>query len=349
VWLGATGRLGRLPGPRRTASDMRTAPLPGRLARPALLALALALLATLVAPQPVAPVATATEPPYRARAFELRDVPYEQLSFTGGPTPHLPPRARVDAHGVPLFRWRDGSLTYRPGEIAINGMLRVDVYLDTGDEAQLAQALVHAAKLRSLALDRRNAWWLPFRFAYPEELQRPPWFNAMAQGLVLSFFSRLYAVTGDETHREAAVRVFRSFLRLGRSRNPWVAYVDGDRSLWLEHYPSRRADHVLNAHLHATFGLYEYWRMTGSPAARRVLEGAITTMRDHASLYRRRGRLSLYCLYHRTAHTKYHGIHVWQLRLLGRIAGDPWFGRLAERLARDVSPPRWVPGTPAHP
>ncbi len=96
----------------------------------------------------------------------------------------------------------------------------------------------------------------------------------MAQGMVLSFFVRLHRATGNPKHLSAATLVFRSFERLGRAHSPWVAYVDGSDYLWLEHYPSSRADHVLNAHLHALFGLHDYWQETRSEASRTVLEGA---------------------------------------------------------------------------
>jgi len=78
-----------------------------------------------------------------------------------------------------------------------------------------------------------------------------------------------------------------------------------------------------------------------------VLEGAITTMRDHVRRYRRPGTISLYDLRNRSVILKYHKIHVWQLRLLGRISGDTYFWRLAERLAGDVKPTGYVPGRPA--
>jgi hypothetical protein len=193
---------------------------------------------------------------------------------------------------------------------------------------------------------------LPFWFDYPPEGLTAPWFNAMSQGLALSFFVRLHRVTGDESHLEAAERIFDSFRRLGRHKKggdrPWVAYTASGRYLWLEHYPSKRPDHVLNAHLHATIGLYEYWQHTRSPQARVLLEGALTTMRDRAGLYRREGKVSLYGLRTRTNHYKYHQIHIWQLRLLGRMTGDPFFGELADAMSADRGPKRDVAGKPAH-
>jgi hypothetical protein len=199
-----------------------------------------------------------------------------------------------------------------------------------------------------MALHRRDSWWLPFWFDYPPEAQYGPWFNAMSQGLALSFFVRLWQETGGQVHMDAARQVFRSFNRIpGRYRDTWVSYVDDRRYLWLEHYPMPRPDHVLNAHLHAIFGIYEYWQATRSTTARRILEGAITTMRDNASRYRRRGTLSLYGLRHRETIRKYHQIHIWQLKLLGRISGDRYFWRLAKRLGADVKPRGYVPGRPA--
>jgi hypothetical protein len=230
-------------------------------------------------------------------------------------------------------------------------MKRVDAFRDTGDRDQLEQALVQAEHLRGMVIEQDDAWWLPFWFDYPPEGLSAPWFNAMSQGLTLSFFVRLHRVTGDDVHLLAAEKVFQSFRRLGRTQagpgRPWVAYVAAGGYLWLEHYPSTRPDHVLNAHLHSLIGLYEYWQHTRSPEARQLLEGALTTMRDRAGSYRREGRVSIYGLRSRTNHYKYHQVHIWQLRLLGRMTGDPFFSELADAMAADKGPRRDVPGKPA--
>ena len=70
-------------------------------------------------------------------------------------------------------------------------------------------------------------------------------------------------------------------------------------------------------------------------------------MRDRAGLYRREGKVSLYGLRTRTNHYKYHQIHIWQLRLLGRMTGDPYFAELAGAMAADRGPKRDVAGKPA--
>jgi hypothetical protein len=332
-----TGSIGIHGGPLRAhAVDARRATLA------TLLGLAMAGAPPLGEPE----AAVGASHPYRVDRFDLQDVCPDGLSFTGDAPLPLPARPPRDEHGVPMIIV-DGERHYRPGALAINGMKRIDAYGDMGDAGQLDQAIRQAAQLRAMSLSRRRAAWVPFLYDYLPEGQDAPWFNAMTQGLVLSFYVRLYVVTSDEQYLHAAHHVFRSFLRLGRLRPTWVAYTSGQGYLWLEHYPSRRPDHVLNAHLHGIFGLYEYWQVTRSKDARSVLQGAITTMRARADRYRQAGGLSLYGLRHRTSRLKYHEIHVWQLRLLASLSGDAWFDRLAGQLSDDVRSSGPVPGRPA--
>ena len=305
-------------------------------------AVATLFVAVLVVPAP----ASAGEADYRTGVFSWTDVCPDRLPWTGDEPLPIPLRGPRDAVGVPMYRVGD-RLYYRPGALAINGMKRIDAYRDTGDGSQLEQALKQAERLRKHALERRDAWWLPFWYDYLPAGQEAPWFNAMTQGLVLSFFVRLHHVTGDDVHLQAARQVFRSFQRLGQDREPWVAFVDGWGLLWLEHYPLPNPDHVLNAHLHAIFGIYEYWQATRSPAARRLLNGAVTTMRRRVDRYRQPGGVSIYGLRSRTQNPKYHEIHIWQLDLLAHISGDGYFTRVADQLREDRRPVGKVNGRPA--
>jgi hypothetical protein len=325
--------------------------MPRRLQVPALLlSLVVAAAGSLIAPPPSAASEPDEPPPYHVRHFDLLDLPFDRLPWTNDAPPMWPVPPPVDERGIALFRWNDGELYYRPGSLAINGMKRIDAYRDTGDQTQLEQALVQARFLRGMAIEEDDAWWLPFWFDYPPEGLEAPWFNAMSQGLALSFFVRLHRVTGDAVHLDAAERLFESFRRLGRKRGsdrPWVAFVASGGYLWLEHYPNQRPDHVLNAHLHALIGLYEYWQHTRSPEARQLLEGALTTMRDKAGSYRREGRISIYGQRSRTNHLKYHQVHIWQLRLLGLMTGDSFFTDLSGALDADRQSKFDVPGKPA--
>lgn len=316
------------------------------LTRSRLVALAVSALAMMAGALPFTAEA-ATAEPYRIRRFALADdLRRNELPWTNEERLGFPARKPRDAKGVRLELCDDGSRYYSPGTLAINAMKRLDAYVEEGDPRQLEMARKHAAALRRIAVRRGSAWFLPYHCDYLAAGQRAPWFNAMAQGLAISLFVRLHRTTGEEPHLDAARALFRAFRRFDRSRREWVSYVDGARYLWLEHYPLSRPDHVLNAHLHAIFGIYELWQETRSPEVRAVLEGAITTMRDHAWRYRRPGGISLYGLRHRETIIKYHEIHVWQLRLLARISGERSFWSLADRLAGDRKPRGYVPGRP---
>jgi hypothetical protein len=78
-----------------------------------------------------------------------------------------------------------------------------------------------------------------------------------------------------------------------------------------------------------------------------MLEGALTTMKDRAERYRREGRVSVYGLRSRTNHYSYHEIHIWQLRFIGRLTGDPFFTTLGDTMAADRPPRPVVQGQPA--
>jgi hypothetical protein len=285
---------------------------------------------------------------YRARHYDLRALPWQERSNSGWYRLRLPPQPPIDAHGIPMVR-DGGVLSYPVGELSINGMRRLTRWLVRCEERQLAQALAQARKLRKLAVRRDGAWWLPHGFDYAPLRLEAPWYDAMVQGLALSFFVRLYDATGSTIHLRAARHVFRSFDVLGPGPRRWVGRVDRAGYLWLEHAPPSSLTRVLNAHMHTLFGLYEYWLTTGSPRARRLLEGAITTMEDHLDRYRRPGGASLYSLSSRATKTSYHHIHVWQIRLLGEISGQRSFMRMADRFARDLPGRPSMRGTPGYP
>jgi hypothetical protein len=72
-------------------------------------------------------------------------------------------------------------------------------------------------------------------------------------------------------------------------------------------------------------------------------------MEDHVARYRRPGGTSLYSLSSRATKVNYHHIHVWQIRLLGRITGMPYFTRMADKFAEDLPGRPSMKGTPGYP
>jgi hypothetical protein len=274
--------------------------------------------------------------PFHVAGYRLRTLPWAALPMNGQSLPRLTTPPGSDPSGIP-YKVVLGKNYYSPGNIAADGIRFVDGYVRTGNPAYLDKARVRAAKLREIGIAKDGALYLPYGFDYPAEALKAPWVSAYSQGLALSFFVRLFRVTGEASYAETARLVFAAFRLLGARRAHWVAYVISS-DLWLEEYPSARPTHVLNGFNFAIFGLYDYERLTRDPGAAQLLQGALATMRKRAVAYRVPGGVSLYDLVHRTQHEHYHEIHIWQLAALGSISGDTYFTNLSATFRADHDP-----------
>jgi hypothetical protein len=288
-----------------------------------------------------APVAYPPPPRFRLTRFAIGILPIGERPYDAYANPPLaddPPYH--DAAGVPMQRI-GGRLVYKPAGLSQLGILYVNAYRRTGDSRYLDRAVAIAAVFRRIGVRSLGGLYLPYRFDWaphrnPAEVLRGPWYSAMAQGLALSLFTRLYQVTEEPGHLLTARQLYLSLRHIGRSSAPWVTYIDAGRYLWLEEYPLRYPDHVLNGALFAVIGLYDYYAQTRDLYALQTLRGALTTLKAHVIRYRNPGGPSDYCLRHGSAQIKYHRIHVWQLRLMTRITGDQYFAYVAGLFERDA-------------
>lgn len=314
-------------------------------AGPASLALALLLLAsaaparadTTTREREVAQLAARSLPSeVRTTDWSLRIVPWRYLRMNGLPILAARTRAPADADGVPLQRWRDGRLVYNPTVLAEHGMRRLDSWLRTGRKVHLDRALAIADRLDHQAIIRGDLRWQPHRYDHDSQELDGPWVNSNSHGLALSFYSRFYQLTDRPRFRRTADALFRAYQRLETATTPrWFATVYPDGHLWYEHYPEGRQLGVLNAHLNAAFGLYDYWRITGSGEAADAFRAALTTANEEFSEFRRPRRLSAYSLVHPHFSLGYHRTHRQQYRLAARMTGDGIFARKARILWED--------------
>jgi hypothetical protein len=167
-----------------------------------------------------------------------------------------------------------------------------------------------------------------------------PWYSGMAQGMTLSLFTRLHEVTGDSKWSTVADQIFHS-LELNRSgTQPWVTFVDANGYLWFEEYAKNPPARVLNGHVFATFGMWDYARATRSAAAAALFDAAATTVAHYLPQFRRPGAPSAYALRIPVQDPKYHGIHVQLLAMLARLTGAPAFADWSEKFREDFSLPR---------
>jgi hypothetical protein len=264
---------------------------------------------------------------------------WRRLPLNGGPLLSVRIDGPQDENGVPMRIFtRDKRLAYNPTVLGQQGMKRLDAWVRTDKPVHLRRARAIARVLDETAVVGSARRWQPHWYERGRQGLGAAWVNANSHGLVLSFLSRFYALRGG-TERRAAIDALATAYDRRRRHVRWFATVTPGRSLWFEHWPDGRQKHVLNAHLNALFGLYDYWRVTGSPEAELYLQGATRTVRDELHRFRRPGRLSRYGLSDHVASLHYHHTHIRQLRALARMTGDGWFARQAKRFERDER--RW--------
>ncbi len=256
----------------------------------------------------------------------------------------------TDESGLHLYE-RDGTRHVHPVGQGQYVLMMLNSFDLTGDEEFLDRAVLNLDSLLDSSIESDGAIFFPYTFDFPlyglEELTlHAPWWSGMAQGQILSALVRAYEATGDERYREAADRTFASFAP--RSVEDWpitepaVSFVDGDGVLWLEEYSGDlEPAYVLNGHLFAVFGLYDYWELTGSEEAARMIDGAATAVAHYLPEFRNAsGELSWYGLTikpnPRGLHAKYHRIHKEQLRVLADMTGERLFSDYADLFAADA-------------
>lgn len=192
------------------------------------------------------------------------------------------------------------------------------------------------------AVRSRGALFFAYPFDFPltnGPVMRAPWFSAMAQGQALSLFVRLYRETSERHWLRAADETFASFLVRPVRGRPWVSFVDRSGYLWLEEYPGDDPGRVFNGHIFASWGLADYYLLSRDPRAKRLLEGALATVKHYFGEWRNRGgETSLYGLGLRNEDLSYHVLHARQLDYLAHLTGDIWFRRAAEAMAQADAP-----------
>ncbi|WP_314147269.1 cell wall-binding repeat-containing protein [uncultured Leifsonia sp.] len=261
------------------------------------------------------------------------------------------PSIKLDSTGLLIYNRVDThTRADHPVAYAQYGISALLEYKRTGQKVWLDRAIRQADRLVAIRTESRGAWWYPYSFpwTYYSRTLTAPWWSGMAQGEALSLFVRLAETTGDARWNTAADKTFASFTVPHSSTAPWASLVI-DKHLYFEEYAGNQPPLlVLNGHVFALFGLYDYWKHTGSALALRYFDGGASTVLDRMMpLVRLEGGVSYYCVQYEYCQVPawqnptYHVIHSWQLDTLARLTGDDAFTTWADLLRSD-----WVPGSP---
>ncbi len=277
---------------------------------------------------------------FRVDNFTLQTVPEDMLAYYGSTI--LEVYGTRDSTGAFIYRHTDGRWYDHPvgqAQYVVN-MLR-NYRLDPRQQ-YLDLAVANANRLLQRAVRHQGALFFPYGFDFElhgRGTMKAPWYSGMAQGIALSGFVRLWEVTGDEKWMTAARDTFLSFRVPRQAGTPWFAVVENG-NLWFEEYPWTPYDHTFNGHNFATYGVYDYWRVTGNGEAKLLTLGGIATAARVAGTVRVAGGISHYCiaqscLDRRVRNVNYHLTHIGQFVQLHRYTASETFGRLADTFTAD--------------
>ena len=285
---------------------------------------------------------------YNKKDFNLIDLPYDSLPFTGFYTAN---KFQYDDDSIPLMNIKSTYITpnnflnnkmvYHPVYSIEIALVKINDYHFAHDTSSLELSDKIAFSLIDKSLKVDDATLIVYSFPYfihDNAFQEiySPWYSAMAQGMELSLLSRLYKETNDSVYLEHTGRVFQSF-KLLKANEPfhWISCVDEKGFLWLEEYPMDVSCHTLNGMMFAMFGIYEYYELTKDPEAFDILQGSLATIDNYLGDFRNEKDMSYYCLKHKVKDNYYHKIHQRQLKILYRMTGYEKFHKYALLLAQD--------------
>ena len=284
---------------------------------------------------------TSDLPPYTTTGYVVRPVPVGKRPFDTGKMLRLDDEREVDSRGVAIWE-RNGRRYPHPVVYAQYGLDALNSYRLSRQRLWLNRAIANGRALLADSVMARGALFFRYTHTFPlhnrkDDVMTPPWYSAMAQGIALALFVRLYEQTNDAKWSRAADATFAS-LNLNRTKTgPWVTFVDTSGYLWLEEYAKDPPMRVLNGHNFALFGVWDYARATGSVPATSLYDAAATTVAHYIGSYRRPGQPSRYSLRLGVPNQKYHRIHTAQLLMLARLTGDTSFSTWSAGFAADFA------------
>lgn len=248
-----------------------------------------------------------------------------------------------------LIAKMDGQAVYHPVTSAWYISQMLSSYHESKNPQYLDRAIATAKYLvQGSVTDAKGAVWFPYNFSHDVKTLRlgTPWHSGMAQGMMTSVFVNLYETTGDEHWKNLAAGTVKSFDTAKVERGPWFqnrTVSDGKQFVYYEEYPAlsdKQNAHVVNGHIYALYGLYDYYRISGNEHIRWLFDVGASSIRDSFEAYRNPGKPSWYAAtdYGRSVWgnpQNYHRGVISQLRTLAQITGDNEFSRQADVLFAD--------------
>jgi hypothetical protein len=232
--------------------------------------------------------------------------------------------APVDDKGIP-YHGSGPEKSYPPTHVAFSALLYWSA-AELGEEKYRALFLEQAQWLRHRMREGKVEWVTDL----PSRGLKAPWISALTQAQTISVLLRAYQHTGDDAYLHDATA---AMTWLGTPLSKGGAAHFGENGVWLEEYPSTsKPSHVLNGHLTAALGVWDYYRVTRDPQARAIFDSAVSVVRAEVGRY----DLGYWLVYDQTNRVDMiNGMYMsWiieHFKVLHAITGDVFFRQYADK------------------
>lgn len=167
-------------------------------------------------------------------------------------------------------------------------------------------------------------------FDLPSRDLKAPWISALTQSQGISVLLREYQLSNDQRYLDVATRALK-WLRQPLEEGGLSKKMS--KGVFYEEYPNiEKPSHVLNGHMSALFGLWDFYRVTGDEIARTMFDDGVLALREELSKY----DVNCWSVYSQGNSVDwvtgaYQQFIIEQLRVIHSITSDRVFDRQAQK------------------
>lgn len=190
---------------------------------------------------------------------------------------------KLDSSGIPMIFYYD-DYYYNPVTTAQYALTKYGQYI-SGEEKAKSEFLDAAHLLINLSNDGAYNYLFRYRYYVTDGYFEPPWLSGLAQGQVLSVYSRAFYITGDKLfieEGEKALQVMIKPIEEGGTLGN-LSYIDPQLSEYItfEEYPLIPNTYTLNGFVFSILGLYDWSKLneSGSLLAKEYYNKSEETLR----------------------------------------------------------------------
>ena len=235
--------------------------------------------------------------------------------------------------GIPLRNQNGGGLQLLPVTITQMALGHYENWLIDKDDDRLQRFMKCADWLvehHGACPGKMDGW--SYFFNHERLGIKAPFISAMGQGQGISVLCRAHHVTGDEKYLSVAKSALDPFFADVSDGGVTARLSNG--GIYYEEYPCQPFSHILNGHIFALWGLYDYAVYMKDQSVEQMFWEGANTLKEFLPRYDI-GFWSRYGLYPHpytnVASPFYHELHIAQLAAMHALTGIEEFRAFSQR------------------